>query len=233
MHKKIELSVIIPTYKEKNIKEDTLRKAEVLNSLGVPFEVIIVSGDKDYKESLDLLEARGMKVFYLLNSKGKGENIFYGLKYAKGEYILYIDADNDIDPEIMRDLYYEIKNNDCDMVYADKYHKDSKIKRTFTRNLSSKVINLFIHLLFKINVTDTQTGAKIYRRDVLEKIEKMRKVKIPGFAFEVENAILLSKLNAKVKGIPVKITPSGESSIAISNVVIFFLDLIKLKKAYK
>ena len=229
---KIELSIIIPSYNEENIKEDTLRKLEVVETLGIPYEVIIVSGDKKYKKALGFLSSKGVKVYYPEDSKGKGYNIFYGLERASGRYVLYIDADNDIDPSIIGVLYQTMRNGKCDMVYANKYNRNSIVKRGFVRDLSSRIINLAIHFLFHIDVKDTQTGAKIYKREVLIEVEKRRKVKIPGFAFEVEIAILLREMGAKVCEVPVKIHPSGKTNVAISNVIAFFRDLLKLKRVY-
>ena len=228
----VELTIIIPAYNEKNIKKDTLLKRKVVKNLGIPFEIIIVSGDDKYKKDLDELASLDVEVLYLDKNRGKGYAIFHGLKEAKGHYVLYIDADNDIDPSIIKDLYTKINREGWDMVYANKYHKFSRVNRSFIRNLSSRLINLFIHLLFNIDVKDTQTGAKIYKREILEKIDKLRKAKIPGFAFEVEIAILLKKLDAKVNDIPVQIRVSDVSSVATSNVVSFFKDLLILRRVY-
>ncbi len=228
----VELTIIIPAYNEKNIKKDTLLKMKVVEDLGIPFEIIIVSGDDKYKKDLDELASLDVEVLYLDKNRGKGYAIFRGLKEAKGHYVLYIDADNDIDPSIIKDLYTKINREEWDMVYANKYHKFSRVNRSFIRNLSSRLINLFIHLLFNIDVKDTQTGAKIYKREILEKIDKLRKAKIPGFAFEVEIAILLKKLDAKVNDIPVQIRVSDVSSVATSNVVSFFKDLLILRRVY-
>ncbi len=232
---KIELSIVIPAYEELRILGTATDKLKVAKTLGIPFEIIIIA----YYRVLGLCNAFSralgrlhIDMICMNENKGKGYNIFEGVERARGKYILYIDADDDIDPEIIKALYERIKKGDCDMVYANKYHEDSIVDRSTFRNLGSKIINKAIHRFFDIDIKDTQTGAKIYKADIIKSIDQMRRVRIDGFAFEVESAILLRKLGAKPCDIPVKIKAPKRSSVNFSAIFQFFKDLKKLKDVY-
>ncbi len=232
---KIELSIIIPVYEELHILGTATHKLNVAKRLGIPFEIIIIAHYKvlglcnTFAKALSLIN---IDMTCIDENRGKGYNVFEGVERAKGKYILYIDADDDIDPKIIKALYERIKKGDCDMVYANKYNNDSIVDRSRFRNFGSKIINMAIHKFFDIDIVDTQTGAKIYKADIIKTIAQMRRARIDGFAFEVENAILLKKLGAKVCDVPVKIRAPKGSSVNFSTVFQFFKDLKRLKDVY-
>lgn len=229
---KVKLSIVIPNYREKDLIDATYKKLKVVKSLGIPYEIIIVNdGGENIVLPPELL-SDSIEIFNLDKNLGKGFAIFYGVDKAKGEYILYIDADNDIDPDIIEKLYYTIESEDVDMVYANKYHPLSEVKRGFIRNFGSRIINLLIHTIIDIDIKDTQTGAKIYKGEALKHIKDIRLGVANGFAFEVENAILLKKIKGRTKDIPVKITPSSQSSISFFTIIEFLKEVFKLKKYY-
>jgi glycosyltransferase involved in cell wall biosynthesis len=201
------ISIIIPAYNEEKRIEKTLKEylkffkekrkeKEIKN-----FEIIVVlNGCTD--NTLGVVEKYKCKELKILEFResGKGFAIIKGFKEAlkeKAELIGFVDADMATRPEAFYDL---IKNiNGFDGIIASRYVKGAvvKPKQSLQRIIASRIFNLLIKALFLMHYKDTQCGAKLFKREIIEKV--IDKIGITQWAFDVDLLHKIKRHGFKVK----------------------------------
>lgn len=202
----IRLSVIMPAYNEgERIRENLLEAAASLEDLGVPFEVIAVddgSRDDTRREARAAAAADDrIKVVWNTHNLGKGWALKTGFNRARGEVVAFLDADLDISPKQLGNLWKTLHGDGCDVVIGSKFHPRSKIAYPVGRKFFSLCYFLFIKLLFGLPLKDTQTGIKLYRRRVLETVFPHMLVK--KFAFDIELLAISHYKGFRIAEVPV------------------------------
>lgn len=181
-----KLSVIVPAYHAADTILDSVRSLEQeLGSIGRPYEIIIVcDGCRPTYDVVKMLSSDSVKVYYYEHNLGKGYALKYGVMKSTGDLVTFIDADMAIDPSEI-DIFIKLMEvYDCDVVIGSKRHPQSKVHYPAFRRFQSFVYQLMIAVLFNINVRDTQTGLKLFRRQVLEKV--IPRVLVKEYAFDLE-----------------------------------------------
>ena len=125
------ISLVIPVYNEELLIEELfLRTQAALQSVGVPFEVIIVddgSSDKTLERLIACHSADPrFKVLSLARNFGHQAAYTAGLSYAKGEYIAMMDGDMQDPPELLKALYEAIRTGSFDIVYGRRAGRKEK-----------------------------------------------------------------------------------------------------------
>ncbi|MBT8226327.1 MAG: glycosyltransferase family 2 protein [Dactylosporangium sp.] len=182
----IELTVVVPFYNPgTTLRRTVLRLVDCLRAEGVGFEVIAVSdGSTDGSEdTLAGIDPR-VRVLTSPRNQGKGAALHLGFARARGSWVGFIDADGDIDPAHVVEYLRIARRGGHAGVYADKRHARSESAATAFRRLVSLVYSTLVTMLFLLAVRDTQTGCKIFRRDVLADL--LPRLKERRFAFDLE-----------------------------------------------
>ncbi len=201
-----KLSVIMPAYNEghhiyKNLKETH----GVLKRSRCGFEVILVddgSGDNTYSEALSAARDLGCTIpVNIAKNSGKGNALKEGFARATGDYVVFLDADLDLHPAQLTRVFKIMRNERADVIVGSKYHPDSTIDYPFSRKVLSKVYAGMMNVLFDLNLHDTQTGMKVFRREVLDRVFPL--VTCKGFAFDIEVLTNARNLGYKVVEAPV------------------------------
>ena len=231
MEKPIELSLVIPAYKAgKFLKQALLEKQKVLQSLNIPFEIIVIADgfDSETDKALKTLKGNRNIHFYCLpKNKGKGFAVRLGFQKAKGRIISYMDADNDIDPDVIKQGYLRLKQSELEAILPSKNHKDSQTNYPHERKLFSRVYNFMVRRIFLLKCSDTQLGAKIYSRELIEQV--LPHCRINGFAFELEMLKVAQILGYnRFEEIPVRIDLKTKSTISFLNGLTVIKDSILL-----
>ncbi len=200
-----KLSVLIPAYNEGNRIYNNLEYTKkTLNSLKIDYEIILINdGSKDNTLN-EAKKVKGIKVVSYNKNLGKGNAVKYGFQYTKGDLICFLDSDLDLDP-ILIGLFIKImKETNSDVVVGSKRHPRSKINYSPKRKLLSYSYSMFIKLLFNLKINDTQTGIKLFKREVLNKV--FQKVSIKGYTFDLELLINANKYY-KIIEAPIVLNP--------------------------
>jgi len=211
----MKLSIIIPAYNEEKRIGKTLEEYSKFfeEKLGKNFEIIIViNGTKDHTEGVVKEYAKKFKGIKYLNFKegGKGFAVKEGFKVAEGELIGFVDADLATSPE----EFYKLCNlKGYDGSIASRYLPGAivKPKQSFSRVLASRVFNFVTRSLFIFNFRDTQCGAKLFKKQVIDKI--LEKLSISKWAFDIDLLYNSKKLGFKIKEVPTRWEEPGGSHI--------------------
>jgi glycosyltransferase involved in cell wall biosynthesis len=201
-----KVSVIMPCYNEaerivRNI-EETIRTFEEFHC---PYEIIVIddgSTDDTYREVLKLKECyKNITLNKNWENYGKGRAIKKGCRIADGDYIVFLDADMDLHPGQLQTLMDIMRLNNADCVIGSKMHPNSVVKYSWQRRLVSRVYFTLIKLLFGLPIHDTQTGLKIFKKEVIRKV--LPRILVKQFAFDLEILANAHRLGFKIAEAPV------------------------------
>ena len=160
------LSIILPAYNEgKNIRSSIKRVSAVVDSLGIGYEIIIVddgSTDDTKYQANEEASNRRVKVISYDENLGKGFALRRGFNGSSGDFIIFLDSDSDIDAKKIG-MFVDALST-ADIVIASKRHPQSRVESPFLRKFLSHSFYLIVRLLTWVNVSDTQTGLKAFRR---------------------------------------------------------------------
>ena len=205
-----QLSVVMPLYNEAaRIAANVEQTVGVLRMLG-PFELILVddgSVDGSAQEIERLAELFPGEVIPLaMPHAGKGEALRRGARRARGEFVVFIDADLDLPPEQILFFVAIQRVKKADAVIGSKMHPDSTVDYPLRRRIYSLGYFWLVKALFGLPVRDTQTGLKLVRRDLL--LPALEQTQSQGFTLDLELLVRLVQLGAVMVEAPVVVQHS-------------------------
>ncbi len=183
-----KLSIIVPVFNEAN---QIMRNLDLLldevERYFKYFEVIVVSDGSTDGTNAKLLSLKHPDVRPIIVEKnvGKGNAVRAGFAKATGDYILFIDGGMEIHPKEIRIFMGLMSLYQCDIVVGSKRHPQARVKYPWYRRFLSWNFQLLIRWLFKIDVTDTQVGIKLFRREVIDAILPHLEINRYGFDLEL------------------------------------------------
>ena len=178
----MKISIVIPVFNEsKTICDVITRVEEAINDK----EIIIVD-DNSTDGTRDLLlkyeGKKDFKVIYQPKNKGKGAALRAGFDIAKGEIIIVQDADLEYNPKDYPILLEPILDNRADVVYGSRFLGGPHRVLFFWHYLGNLFLTTLSNMFTNINLSDMETGYKVFRRKILESIT----LKCDRFGFEPE-----------------------------------------------
>lgn len=160
----------------------------VFDEIGCRYELIVIDdGSKDETYENAQKATKGFSniiVKRMRQNRGKGRALKYGFHFAKGDLVAFLDADLDLHPEQIQNLFKIMNEEEVDVVIGSKRHPESKLKYPWHRKVISNVYFFLIKIMFGLPIKDTQTGIKLFKYEVLKKI--FPKVLIKRYAFDLE-----------------------------------------------
>lgn len=200
------LSVVIPAYNEEKRLPETLKKIkDYLSRQNYEWEVLIVNdGSKDNTAAAVTDLIKGWQGFRLIDNKvnkGKGGVVKQGMLEVKGEWRLFMDADNSTDISEIEKLWPF--KNEYQIIIGSRYlNKDSiKIKQPLVRRVVSRIGNWLIRVLLGIDMKDTQCGFKLFSAKAAQEI--FSKQTIERWGFDMEILAIARKLGYQIKEVAV------------------------------
>lgn len=194
------LTVVLPAHQEEStIKLALERLIKCLDANSISFEARVIVdglGDRTAEHALQVADHR-ISVNQQEKNLGKGYAIRTGLKSCRTEYVGYIDSDLDLHPEGLVDALQALQNSDASIAGAigSKMHKHSQVVYPLSRRILSGFYKRIVKVFFSLDVTDTQTGLKVFRTTAITEVLPL--LLSDGFEFDLE---LLSRLSKKGYG---------------------------------
>lgn len=184
----IVLSVVVPVY---NLAGSIVENVQVIRErvgadIDGPLEVIVVSDGSIDRTDERLLEEKlpDVRVLHYDRNLGKGYAVKVGALEARGRWIGYVDADLDLDPARLPHFVAVAEAEKLDFAIGSKRHPESTVSYPRSRRVSSWLFQKFVRLLVNLDVRDTQTGIKVFRREVAQQVLPLLLVK--RYAFDIE-----------------------------------------------
>jgi glycosyltransferase involved in cell wall biosynthesis len=167
----VDVTVVIPFFNPgAALRGTVLAVIEYLAAADVSFEVIAVSDGSTDSSADTITDLPHTRVLINPTNQGKGAALRRGFAAAGGAWIGFIDADGDINPRHLVDYLDHARAGGRAGVYADKRHTNSDSCASGLRKAISLTYSTFISGLFRLGIRDTQTGCKIFRRDVVAEL---------------------------------------------------------------
>lgn len=215
MPKKL-LSVIVPAFKQAATIRKDLENIDHILSEGLTdfgYEIIcVVDGqiDKTFKEASKVKSPR-VKVIGYEQNKGKGYAVRFGMVRAEGELVSFLDAGMDISPASIMMLMSHMQWYNADIIVGSKRHPVSRVNYPLLRHILSIGYHWGVKILFGLPLTDTQSGIKIFKRQVLEKV--LPRLLVKKYAMDIEMLAVAKSLGYKrIYEAPIEVTFDKKTS---------------------
>jgi dolichol-phosphate mannosyltransferase len=226
------LSIILPTYNEKDSIIRTIESIKKVIPKNQKYEIIVADDNspdktwdlvnKTYSKSKNIYSIRRMK------NRGLAPAVIEGFENAKGDYLAVMDADGQHDEKILPLMIKAIKKND--LVIGSRFVKGGSVEGWSKKRLAgSKAAAALAKPLLKNKVNDPMSGFFMLTKELFNKV----KPKLDGMGYKILLDILFQTKKIKIEeiGFKFRIRDAGESKIS-SKVIIEYL-LMLLKQAYR
>lgn len=198
------LSIIVPVYNEGRTISIILEK---VRAVPLEKEIIVVDGGSidGTRDLLKLEESRpGTRVIYEPERRGRGRAIKEGLAAARGEIVIFQDADLELDPGDYPALVAPLLAAEADVVFGSRF-LSGRPMMTFLQYWGNRVINLAVNLLYGTHLTDVETCYQVFRREAIAGMD----LENNDFAFTVELTVKLILRKYRIREIPIRYIPRG------------------------
>jgi len=165
------LSILIPVFNEVQTVEEIIRRVRAADSCGLEEEIIVVD-DASTDGTGDVLkkiqQAGGVKVVSHPYNRGKGAALRTALEQATGDIVVIQDADLEYDPADYPVLLKPILDGRADVVYGSRFLGGTHRVLLFWHFMANKFLTLLSNLFCNLNLSDMETGYKVFRRKCVE-----------------------------------------------------------------
>lgn len=161
------VSIIIPVFNEKKTVVSAIERVLHAPTPGWKKQVIVVDdGSTDGTSQALAAWEKQCVVVYAKKNSGKGKALSLGFSKAKGSLILIQDADLEYSPDDYPVLLTPFENPRVQVVYGSRF-LGSHLSTMFVYALGNKFVTLMTNILYNTNITDMETGYKVFRKNVL------------------------------------------------------------------
>lgn len=194
----MQLSVVVPCYNERHTIREVIRRIQA-----APFdkEIIVVDdGSTDgSRELLASLEDKNVVVVLQERNRGKGAALRRGFQEAQGDIVLVQDADLEYDPADYPQLLQPIIEGVADVVYGSRFLGGPHRVHLFWHELANRLLTFLSNLTTGLNLSDMETGYKVFRREVIQSIS----LESERFGFEPEVTAKVARRGYRIYEVPI------------------------------
>jgi glycosyltransferase involved in cell wall biosynthesis len=212
------LSVAIPAYNERDTIEEILWRVQ---QVAIDKEIIVVDdastdGTRELLQSIASQIAAGgdvavlprtghrlalanLSICFQPRNRGKGAALHRAFAQARGRIVIVQDADLEYDPQEYVRLIDPIERDLADVVYGSRFLGGPHRVLLYRHSRGNKLLTHLSNIFTDLNLTDVWTCYKVFRRDVLERLE----LREERFGFEPEVTAKIARLGCRVYETPV------------------------------
>jgi len=194
----MKLSVVIPVYNEAATVLDVLARVRA-----APFDKeIIVVDDASSDGTPDIL--RRLKdpdviVLFHPRNRGKGAALRTGFQRVRGDIVVVQDADLEYDPIDYPKLVKPILDDHADVVFGSRFGGETQRVLLFWHYVGNRALTMLSNMLTNLNLSDMETGYKVFKADLLNRLQ----LRSDRFGFEPEFTAKIARLGCRVYQVPI------------------------------
>ncbi len=199
------ISILIPAYNEERRIEPFLDELKVfLKGYKEPYEVILID-DGSVDKTVEIVRSHSIPNLRTVShekNRGKGKAIKTGIMEAKGEKIIFLDADGATSPKEIPMMSEYLEK--YDFVAGNRKMKGSKVtkKQPLHRIIASFIFNTITRALFDIGTNDALCGFKGVRRELGKKLAE--DMISDSWEFDVELLARARKEGCEIGNLPIE-----------------------------
>lgn len=193
------LSVVIPCFNERRTLRECVEKVISIEHSDLSLEIIIVddcSTDGSHEIALALAEQYPqVVVFDHKKNQGKGAALRTGFAQATGDFVCVQDADLEYDPADLERLLGPLISGKADVVLGSRFLSTGEHRVLYYWHyLGNRFLTFVSNMFTDLNLTDMETGYKVFRRDILQKIT----IQEDRFGFEPEIVAKIAHMRLRI-----------------------------------
>ena len=195
----LKLSIVIPIYNERETLETLIAK---VNAVDYDKEILLIDdfSSDGTREVLKKYENKeNFQVLYHDHNQGKGAALRTGFSNVNGDIIIIQDADLEYNPADYGTLIEPILDGRADVVYGSRFLGGPHRVLFFWHSIGNMVLTTFSNMLTNINLTDMETGYKVFTKKVNDTLT----FKCDRFGFEPEFTAKVAKNNFRIFEVPI------------------------------
>lgn len=229
------ISIVVPAYNEERRLPSTLDAlVAYLDAREWKFAEIVVVDDGSTDGTVALVERRraARPLIRLLRNpgnRGKGYAVRHGVLEAKGDWILFSDADLSTPIGELDKLYAAAQAQGAQAAIGSRALDRSLIQRhqPGLRETAGKFFNLVMRLTTGLAFRDTQCGFKLFQAPAAREI--FRRQQLDGFGFDVEALFIARELGIPAIEVPVRWSDVEGTKVSALRGLDAFVDLARIR----
>jgi len=231
-----KISVLLPTYNEReNLPIIVWLLVKYFTEASLTFEIIVIDDgspdgtldvakelQKIYGENRIVLRPRAKKL-------GLGTAYIHGVKHARGEFVVIMDADLSHHPKFIPEMLKTQEEGNYDLVSGTRYAMGGGVFGwDFMRKLISRTANYIAQVLLRPGASDLTGSFRLYKKDVLEKLVNSCVSK--GYVFQMEMIVRARQQSLTVGEVPITFVDRvyGESKLGGNEIFGYLKGLLYL-----
>jgi glycosyltransferase involved in cell wall biosynthesis len=229
------LSIVIPAYNEETRLPPTLRtvRAYLESSPYADAEIVVVDdGSRDGTAALvETFAGQDRRIRLLRNpgNRGKGYSVRHGMLEARGEWILFSDADLSAPIAELSKLMDAAREHKAQVAVGSRDLDRSLVgvHQSRWREIAGSFFNLVMRAVTWLPFSDTQCGFKLYHRDAARVV--FARQRLEGFGFDVEDLYIARVRGFRAIEVPVRWNNVEGTKVSLVNGMRPFFDLLLIR----
>lgn len=203
----VDVSVVFPAYNEVDFLEPAVEQVtHTLDTFVSSYEIIIAEdGSTDgTAEHSEMLAQKYPNVKHIHGEKrlGRGTALNNAFRQSNGRILVYMDLDLATDLKFLQPLVDALRVEGYDFATGSRMLPESKVERTFSRNMTSKLYNFFVRHILGSQLRDHQCGFKAFKREPT--LQLIDEVDARHWFWDTEILVRAARKGYKIKEIPVE-----------------------------
>lgn len=196
----MQVSVVIPVYDEAATVADVLAR---VRATGLAHEIVVVD-DGSQDGTADVVarladELPEVRLFRHETNRGKGAALRTGFEKVSGDVVIIQDADLEYDPRDYPRLLEPIADGRADVVFGSRFLGGPHRVLFYWHYVGNRLLTVVSNALNNINLSDMETGYKVFRREVLEGMQ----LRSNRFGFEPEFTAKVARRRWRIYEVPI------------------------------
>ena len=224
------ISIVIPAYNEERRLGSTLHAVERYLASGAwNFGEVVVVDDGSSDSTAELAEETGVRVLRNVTNRGKGYSVRRGVLEARGDWVLFSDADLSAPIEELETLWSAAMSHGAQCVIGSRAVDPSLIavRQSRFRERTGRLFNYLMRLQTGMPFKDTQCGFKLFEGSVAREI--FGRQRLDGFGFDVEILFIAARLGYQTIEVPVRWSNSVGTKVNVWSGAKSFADPLRVR----